>query len=144
MNDKDDLFPVGSTCVSVARAFFSYRGEIDRSRGAVEFCWRGGAATTIDTRADWTLYGEPARWMDPYRDLDASGVEEIHQEFGIWRFEDVVSPDPLSSVVGGRLLGVARVLDEMDFWMDLDLLFDTCLVRLQSWEGDVRPIVSDL
>ncbi|TGJ94903.1 hypothetical protein DLJ96_17925 [Actinotalea fermentans ATCC 43279 = JCM 9966 = DSM 3133] len=142
--DKDDLFPVGSVCVAVARVFFSFRGEVDRSRGTVEFCWQRGGATTVDTRSDWTLVGGSTRWEDPYRDVEEAERAAIHQEYGIFVLEEARPPDPLSSVVGGRLLGVRREFDEYDYWMDVDLLFDRGLVRLESWEGEVRIRVSDV
>ncbi|MHA7132601.1 hypothetical protein [Oerskovia turbata] len=50
----------------------------------------------------------------------------------------------MSSVVGSALLGVRREIDQYDQWMDVDLLFDRCLVRLESWEGHLRVLVSDL
>lgn len=136
--DVDKVFPIGTTCVSAARAFFSFNGAVDRTRGAVEFSWNGGRVTTIDTHADWTLKVVDEPWHDAFSDTRSEEVAEVERDFGIWIREPISPSEPLACTLGSTLSRVQWRVDEFAQLMGVVLFFGSCSIVVESFGGEVR------
>jgi hypothetical protein len=97
--------------VAIRRVFFELHGQLDWSRGPVEFTFDDGSVLLLESGAD----GESLRitdneWTDAFAGVLSRENAGFVERSGKWTAVDVSGEAPTASLVGARIGSVAQIL----------------------------------
>lgn len=128
----------GLTCVQMLRAQYEFAEEsspdpVDDTSpdGALQITWGDCSSTVFDVKSDWTLSVEPGPWVDPLAGADS-------RVFGRWSLTESEAPAPLAVAIGDVALEVSTGINEMKELVRIEIRFSRCLIRIESWAGELR------
>ncbi|MFF1530371.1 hypothetical protein [Cellulomonas sp. NPDC058312] len=128
----------GLSCARVFRAQYEFVEESppgiedDTSPdGALQITWGDDSSTVFDVNSDWTLSVERGPWVNPLAGADPD-------IFGRWSLTEIESPEPLAIAIGAVALEVSTGINEMKELVGIEIRFARCLVRIDSWAGELR------
>ena len=126
----------GRTCVGVRRIVHRFAGAASTKLNALEIAWDGGAFTTVDVNADWTLCVVDYQWADPFAGASEAQLAECAREVGL--LEPAAAGEDLERLVGQKVTSVELLFNEMTELTGIRAVFAGLVLVARMWAGDLE------
>ena len=126
----------GRTCVGVRRIVHRFAGASSTKLNALELAWDGGAFTTVDVNADWTLCVVDMPWVDPFAGATKAELDRCAREVGL--LEPAAAGEDLERLVGQKVVSVELLSNEMAELTGIRAVFAGLVLVARMWAGDLE------